>query len=189
MSPAAHFRMGRVALPVWVLICLLATARATTIERLSLDEMIVKSTAIVRGRVISSHAAIHKGLIYTHHSIQVLERWKGPAQSTVDVVVPGGKANGLRQSFSGAPVLTEGAEFLLFLWTGKSGLTHVIGLSQGALNLTHDAKGEVVVARSAAAAVMLDSKTGKQVTDTGFVMRLKEISDRISSTLAREASE
>jgi hypothetical protein len=187
MFDAVHSGMARVALSLCVLACLLAPVRATTIEQLSLDEMILKSTAIVRGRVLGSQAALHNGLIYTHHSVQVLERWKGPTQATVDVVVPGGRAKGLRQSFSGIPELTEGAEYLLFLWTGKSGLTHVIGLSQGALGLARNSNGEVVVGRSASNSVMLDARTGKQVADAAFLMRLREISDRITRTLARGA--
>ncbi len=103
------------------------------------------------------------------------------------MVVPGGKANGLRQSFAGAPELTEGAEYLLFLWTGKSGLTHVIGLSQGALSLSRDSKGDIVVARSASNAAMLDTRTGKQVADTAILMSLGEMKDRIARTLARGA--
>jgi len=42
-------------------------------------------------------------VIYTRFQIQVTERFKGPAQSSVEVVVPGGVANNLRQTFSGTP--------------------------------------------------------------------------------------
>jgi len=179
--------MARVALGVWLMACLLAPARATTLERLSLDEMIVKSTAIIRGRVLSSQAISHNNLVYTHFKVQVLERWKGPNEAVADVAVPGGKAGKLRQSYAGAPELTEGGEYLLFLWTGRSGLTQVIGFSQGAMTLAKDGKGDLVVTRAASRELMLDPRTGQPVADAAVLMRLREMSDRIARTLARGA--
>jgi len=149
--------------------------------------MILKSTAIVRGRVVSSQAAFHNSLIYTHFKIQVLERWKGPNETVLDVAIPGGWTRNLRQSFAGAPQLSPGVEYLFFLWTGKSGITHVIGLSQGVLDLVKDAGGNIMVARDATGELMLDPKTGRAVTDTAMRMRLREMSDRIQRTLARGA--
>jgi hypothetical protein len=178
--------MSRVALCV----CLLAYALplpASTLEKLSLDDMILKSTAIVRGRVVGSQAAFHNSLIYTHFKIQVAKRWKGPDGAVLDVAVPGGSARNLRQSFAGAPQLSPGAEYLFFLWTGSSGITHLIGLSQGVLDLAKDADGNIIVAREAIGEPMLDPKTGRAVTDTAVHMRLREMSDRIERTLARGA--
>ncbi len=177
--------MVRVALAVWMLVWLLAPVRATTLERLSLDDMILKSTAIVRGRIVSSQASFHKTLIYTHYKIQVLERWKGSGDSVEEVVVPGGTAQGLRQSYAGTPRMTEGGEYLFFLWKGTSGLTHVIGLSQGAMRLSKDSKGNVVVGRAAISETMLDPKTGTPVGDSPVSLSLKEMSDRIRRTLAQ----
>ncbi len=59
----------------------LATAQAATLERLSLDEMIVKSTTIVRGTVTSTWTAYTGSVIYTHYKIQVSESFKGNARS------------------------------------------------------------------------------------------------------------
>ena len=94
--------------------------QCATLERLSFDDMVVKSTAIVRGKVANSYAAFSGRVIYTHYSVQVIETLKGAASASVDVAVPGGVANNLRQTFSGAPELRPGAEFVFFLWTGRS---------------------------------------------------------------------
>ncbi len=187
MSGAGSDRMARVAWFVWLLACLSAPVRATTLERLSLDDMILKSTAIIRGRVLSSQATVHKTLIYTHFQVQIVESWKGPAKGTVDVAVPGGSAGGVRQSFAGSPDLISGQEYLLFLWTGKTGLTHVIGLSQGAMTLGKDSEGNLVVTRGASAVTMLDRSTGQAVSDSNIFMRLRDMSERISATLAQGA--
>ncbi len=82
--------------------------QCATLERLSLDDMIARSTAIVRGKVTSSYAAFSGPVIYTHYTIQVSEQYKGAGQASVEVVIPGGTAGNLRQSFAGAPTLTPG---------------------------------------------------------------------------------
>ena len=155
-----------------------------TLERLSLSEMIEQSTSVIRGRVAGSFAAFHGPVIYTHFKVQVLERWKGEASGEVEVAIPGGLALGLRQSFAGAPGLAEGAEYVLFLWTGKGGITQVIGLSQGVFDVRRDAAGEPVVTRNASTETMLDS-AGRVVEDAPLQLRLPDLGARISRTLAR----
>ena len=115
--------------------------QCATLERLSLDDMIAKSTAIIRGKAVSSHAAFSGRIIYTHYSIQVSESYKGGA-GTLDVAVPGGVADGLRQAISGAPELQLGREYVLFLWTGPSGITQIIGLTQGLFSVTPGTESE-----------------------------------------------
>lgn len=105
--------------------------RCATLEQLSLDDMIARSTVIVRGKVASSYAAFSGRMIYTHYTVQVSERFKGVGQGSIDVAVPGGTANRVRQTFEGAPVFQAGEEYVFFLWTGKSGPTQVVGLTQG----------------------------------------------------------
>ncbi len=152
---------------------------AATLEKLTLDEMIQKSTAIVRGQVLSSYAAAQGSFIYTHYRIHVTDRWKGGDQAELDVVVPGGTAGGLRQTFSGAPTLKPGSEYLLFLWTGRSGLTHVMGLTQGLFDLHRAGDGDLMAFRPATTELMLDSE-GKLVKDAPLSLRLKDLRGRVA---------
>lgn len=159
---------------------------AATLQRLELEEMIEKSTAIVRGQVAGSYARVHGPVIYTHYRIRVVERWKGADAAEVDVVVPGGVADGLRQRFPGAPKLAEGSEYILFLWTGSSGLTNIMGLSQGVLNLKRDQAAGLVASRAATTETMLDS-AGRLVRDEPLRMRFEELRGRVSAAMARGA--
>jgi len=97
--------------------------QCATLERLSLDDMTSKSTIIVRGKITGSYSAfsISAPVIYTHYSIQVSEWLKGLGSNSIDVMVPGGVVNQVRQSFSGAPTLSTGDEYVFFLWTSHSG--------------------------------------------------------------------
>ncbi len=155
---------------------------AATLEQLSLDDLIRKSTAVVRGRVLSSYTSSRGALLYTHSRIQVLESWKGASGAEVNVAIPGGAMNGFRQAFSGAPKLTEGSEYVLFLWAGKSGMIQVIGFSQGVFGVTRDGQGESVN-RAAATETMLNS-SGRPVEDADVRMSLAELRDLVRRTLA-----
>jgi hypothetical protein len=168
-----------------VLTSCIVPLQCATLERLSLDDMIVKSTAVVRGTVTSSYAAFAGSapIIYTHYSIQVSERLKGAAGNSIDVVVPGGVANNVRQSFAGAPTLSTGDEYVFFLWTSKAGLTQVIGLTQGLFSVAQDGSKDPMASRSASHELMLDRGTGQPVKDQPLLMHLSELRSRISSKL------
>ena len=147
---------------------------AATLEKLSLDEMALKSTEIVLGRVVSKGYQQRGSVIYTVARIQVSERWKGNAKDIVDVSVAGGVFNGVRQVFPGSPFFRDGHEYLFFLWTGRSGNTQVIGLSQGLFDVKSSAKGETQVYRGASAETMLD-KSGRRIGDESSQMSLDEM--------------
>lgn len=159
---------------------------AATLEHLSLDDMTAKSTAIVRGRVQSCAGEFRGSVIYTHCKVAVSEQWKGASLPVVDVAVPGGLARGMVQSFAGTPNLGIGLEYVLFLWTGKSGMTQVIGLSQGVFDLKPGAKGQSVAQRGATSERMLDS-TGKEIQDSTVQMGVQELKQRVAKALASAA--
>ncbi|HSW49055.1 MAG TPA: hypothetical protein VLH09_02720, partial [Bryobacteraceae bacterium] len=129
--------VGRVAIAL-MLVGLIA-APCATMEYLSPDAMIDQSTAIVRAVVLDAGARQHGPMVYTHYKLKILEQLKGAGP--LDIVVPGGAVGSLRQTFAGAPALAKGTEYLLFLWTGSSGLTHVLGFSQGVYRVSVDAGG------------------------------------------------
>jgi hypothetical protein len=168
-----------------ILGCLLAAAglQAATLEKLSFEDLVGKSTAIVRARVTSTYAAARGSLIYTHYRVQVLDRWKGAASSEVDLALPGGTAGGMRQHFAGVPALTVGTEYVLFLWTGpRSGVTQIMGLTQGLFNVKTDANGNILAYRPASADLMLDQATGQPVKDEAMELSLTELGRRITET-------
>ena len=125
----------------------IASANATTVIKASLDDLIDKSTSIVRAKITGSYTSASGPAINTYYKIQVEEVMKGSAAAQVDVRVPGGSFHGVQQNFAGAPQLATGAEYVLFLWKGPSGTTHLLGLSQGVLDVTKDTTGNLMVVR------------------------------------------
>jgi hypothetical protein len=168
--------LGALALP--------GTLAATTLEKLTLDEMVAKSTEIVRGKVVGISAASRGAILYTQARVQVVERLKGAPAPTVDVAVPGGTLNGFRQSFSGAPQLAVGAEHVFFLWRGPSGVAQIIGLSQGLMDVKIDATGKSVVSRGAAQATVVDPATRQPVVDTSLEMSMDQLRDFVRRRVA-----
>ncbi len=164
----------------------LVSLQAATLEYLSLDDMAKKSTAIVRGRIQSCAGEFRGSVIFTHCKVGVTEQWKGDSQPVVDVATPGGTAKGMAQNFPGAPKLAQGEEYVLFLWTGKSGMTQLIGLSQGVFDLKPDAKGQTVAQRAATTERMLDA-AGNVISDSPLEMRVRELKARVVQALASAA--
>lgn len=162
---------------------MLPVVEGTTLQQLSMDDMIRKSTVIVRGAVQHTSASARGGIIYTHFNVVVAEQWKGPKAAQLDFAVPGGTANGTHQSFAGAPNLTDGKQYVLFLWTSRSGLTQVIGLSQGLFVVVPDGSADPMVSRPAILDHMLDAN-GRDANDAGVQMRLSEMRNRVQSVLA-----
>ena len=157
---------------------------AATLEKLSFEDMAAKSTSIVRAKIGPGVGRQHGALVYTHHTISVLESWKGPSAISIDVVVPGGKVGRLQQTVAGAPALASGSELVLFLWTSKRGLTHVIGLSQGVFQLERDAAGTLLLSRGPLSSSMVYA-TGRPVNDDGLRMPMAEFNARLSTALGR----
>jgi len=163
-----------------------ATLVAATLEQLSLDDLALKSTAIVRAKVLGSYAEFRGAEIFTHWKLEVEEQWKGG--TAAEVLVPGGSVRGYRQSVPGAPQLTVGKEYVLFLWTSKSGATYLTGWGQGVFELSRDESGKLVATRAPASETMVEHGTWRPVRDHGLQIAFSELAARISATLGKGGS-
>jgi hypothetical protein len=157
---------------------------ATTLLQLGLGEMAQKSTAIARVRVVRANGVLRGSDVYTVYQLETLESLKAPASGSIqEVAVPGGVAGGVRQVVAGAPSLRVGDEYVLYLWTGRSGLTQVIGLSQGVFSVDRrTVVGDPIVTRAAAGERMLD-QAGQPVRDEALVMKWSELKAQVQGAL------
>lgn len=123
----------------------LAALNAATLERLTIEQMAQQASAVVRGRVGEARTARFGALVYTLHRFEAAEKWKGAPIAGLEVAVLGGTYEGVTYRFAGAPELKAGDEYVLFLWTGPSGRTQIVGLSQGVFRVVQRADAAVVV--------------------------------------------
>lgn len=170
-----------------VALCLafwLAPVWGATLELLSLNGLVSQSTTIVQGQATSASASYTGTVIYTHYKVSVLARWKGATQSIIDVLVPGGTANGIRQTYPGAPQLTIGQPYVLFLWTSSKGTTYTMGFTQGVFNLATDASGNVTAAQMPTTETILAPGTGQVVTSQPISMPLTQLISAITAGIS-----
>jgi hypothetical protein len=167
-----------------LLFALAAPLPAATLEQMSLDDLVQKSTSIVQGRAGSSRSVQDGALIYTLHKFEVLNRWKGEAAANVEVALPGGSVGGLQQDFGGVPHLESGREYVVFLWKGPSGRTQITGFSQGLFDVVRSSAGNVIVRRKPNADLTLSPGTGKAVENAAIEMPLADLVARIRQSLA-----
>ena len=172
----------------WMLGLLIgAAAYGATLEKLTVEQMAQKSTSIVRGRVTGCAGEARGSVIYTRCGVAVSETWKGTAASKVEFLVPGGVARGLMQNFSGAPKFQPDEQYVLFLWTGRSGIPQIIGLSQGVFGVGAATDGTAVVRRQASSEPMV-SASGLPLKDTAVEMPVDALRSRVRAALAGAAN-
>jgi hypothetical protein len=174
--------MFRASAIIFVVLALFVSAApAVTLQQLSVDQMSQAATAIVRARVTGSSANFIGSTIYTHYQLQVSETWKG--FTPAEVAVQGGVAGGYRQSFPGVPQLSVGTEYVLFLWTSSAtGITHLVGLSQGLFSLAGQSDGSTLAVRPLIGELMLDA-SGHRVTDHAIQLNVAVLKTEVSHAL------
>ena len=126
-------RMKQISgLLVVLLLITSASLQATTVRRLTLDDLVAKASSIIEGRVLDSHTfwTENRKLILTSYTIEVRENLKGPAAQSVVVTMVGGRIGSTALRVSGMPTLEVGESAIFFLEQSSS-YTTVVGLKQG----------------------------------------------------------
>lgn len=137
-----------------------------------------KSTAIARVKVTGSSEVLRGADVFTVYRLETLESLKAPASGDLkSVAVPGGAAGGIRQVVAGAPRLRVGGEYVVFLWTSRSGLTQIIGLSQGLFSMS----GATAI-RAAADEQMLDA-AGRPVRPETLALPWADLKARVAQAM------
>jgi hypothetical protein len=170
------------AVLLYMALCL-SPLSAATLQQLSFDDLAQKSTAIVRAKVTSSYADFRGKEIFTHWKLQIVEQLKGGG--TVEVMSPGGNARGYHESVPGAPQLVVGKEYLLFLWTSKSGATYFTGWGQGVFELSRNNAGNVIATRAVLGENIVEAGTWRTLKDEGLQKPYAELAARIAGGARR----
>jgi len=98
-----------------LLTLLSSSAIATTLLKLSMNDLVDKSEAIVHGEVIELTPIKENGRIYTYIALDVKEQLKGASTERVEFRVLGGRIDDLVTIVHGSPNFALGEEVLVFL--------------------------------------------------------------------------
>lgn len=132
---------------------------ATTMVKLSLNELADASVVVARVKVENLKVIEGEGVLSTVGECRVLESFKGSREGAVlKVLIPGGIKGDLLQKVPGAPKLQEGDEAMVFLELRGGGMFRFVGLEQGYLRIVEGSSGPAIESSPQARYVVRDSR-------------------------------
>jgi hypothetical protein len=113
---------------------------ASSLPRLTVEELVSQSDTIVAGHVVRSWTAMdpENRFIWTHYEIRVGATLKGQPQPTVVIGEPGGTLNRVTLLVPGAARYTPGEEVGVFLYRTPIGYLRTTNYGQGKFAISAD---------------------------------------------------
>ena len=105
-----------------VLLCAATSIHATTLARLSLDQLAAAADAVARVRCTNVQSRWENSEIWTITSFDVVDTMKGPLPARIVVRLPGGRVGHLTAAVDGTPKFNAGDEAVVFLERYSGGL-------------------------------------------------------------------
>lgn len=179
-------RMLTTILPLLSALLLLPPLQATTLARLSLDELAAASDAVARVRCAGTESRWERGSIWTVTTFDVMETLKGNLPAKIEVRLPGGRVGHLTATVDGTPRFVPGVEVILFLEKSRAGGFTVAGWVQGTFRISRDPRthAEIVTQDSSAFAVF-DTATGAFRAEGIRRMPVEEFRLRVIAAIVR----
>jgi hypothetical protein len=103
-------------------LCAATSIQATTLARLSLDQLAATADAVARVRCTSVESRWENGEIWTVTSFDVVETMKGALPPRITVRLPGGRVGHLTAAVDGTPKFKVRDEAVVFLEQYSGGL-------------------------------------------------------------------
>jgi len=169
-----------------VLLLLHPKLPATTLARLSLDELAAASDAVARVRCAAADSRWESGSIWTVTTFDVVETLKGNLPAKIEVRLPGGRVGHLTAAVDGTPKFAPEAEAIVFLEKSSAGEFTVAGWVEGTFRISRDprTRAEVVTQDSSAFAVF-DATTRTFRAEGIRRMPIEEFHARVIAAIAR----
>ena len=173
-------------LRVAVLLCAAASMHATTLARLSLDEMAAAADAAARLRCASAQSRWENGQIWTVTSLEVLETMKGTLPARITVRLPGGRVGHLTAIVDGTPKFSPGDEVVAFLEKSGAGGFSVTAWVEGTFRIGRDPRtGIETVTQDSSTFAVFDAATRTFRTEGIRRMPMEQFRERMATALTR----
>jgi len=181
-------------------VCLIAfgPAEATTVERLSFDDLVRKAERIFVGRVDSvrcrAETAPEKPPIWTDVKFRDVTKVKGDVAASVTISLAGGRYGKRALRFAGMPRFEEGMRYAVFLHGEEGKVCPVLGWGQGQFRVVRTEAGDVV--RTADGTPIREIRGGAVLTvppdaekDDGVRLTADELLKSVEVRMRRHAAE
>jgi hypothetical protein len=183
-----------------------AAIHATTLARLSLDQLTAAADAVARVRCAVTESRWENGAIWTVTTFNVIETMKGSLPTQVTVRLPGGRVGHLIAAVDGTPKFNTGDEAVVFLERNTAGLPFetqgkqvepgpgpapaggfsVAGWVQGTFRIAHDPRtGHETVTQDSSNFAVFDTATRAFRTEGVRQMPIEQFRERIAAALTR----
>jgi len=157
---------------------------ATTLARLSLNQMAARSDAVARVRCVGSEGRWENGSIWTVTTFEVVETMKGNLPGEIAVRLPGGRIGHMTATVDGTPKFKPGEEAVVFLERSPGGRFTVSGWVEGTFRISRDPRtGDEVVTQDSSAFAVFDTATRTFRTDGIRRMPVGEFRGRIAAAV------
>jgi hypothetical protein len=176
---------SRIIVSLLLAMLFLPADRATTLARLSLDQLAAGSDAVARVRWAGAQSHWENGSIWTATTVKVMETMKGTLPGEIVVRLPGGRVGHLTATVDGTPKFNPGDEAIVFLARLPAGGFTVAGWVEGTFRISHDPRtgGQTVTQESSAFAVF-DAATRTFRTEGVRRMPIDEFCARVATAIA-----
>jgi hypothetical protein len=164
----------------------LPNTRATTLARLSLDQLAAGSDAVARVRCTGAQSRWENGSIWTVATVEVVDTMKGKLPSEITIRFPGGRVGHLTATVNGTPKFSPGDDAVVFLERSRAGGFTVAGWVEGTFRISRDSRtGRETVTQDSSAFAVFDMATRTFRTEGIRGMPIEKFRARISAAVAR----
>ncbi len=165
---------------------LVPAARATTLARLSLEQLAAGSDAVARVRCARGESRWENGSIWTLATVGVTETLKGNLPAEITMRLPGGRVGHLTATVDGTPKFKPGDDAIVFLQRSSAGGFTVAGWVEGTFRISRDPRtGNETVTQDSSAFAVFDASTRAFRVEGIRRMPLAEFHARIAAAIAR----
>jgi hypothetical protein len=174
-----------------------AAIRATTLARMTLDQLTAAADAVARVHCAGIESRWENGAIWTATTFDVIETMKGALPTQITVRLPGGRVGHLTAAVDGTPRFNAGDEAVVFLEQYSAGLQaepgparaggfSVAGWVQGTFRIGRDPRtGHETVTQDSSAFAVFDTATRAFRTEGVRRMLIEQFRERVAAALTR----
>jgi hypothetical protein len=179
-----NMRIKMQVLLIVVALAVTATVRATTLARLSIEQMAVAADHVARVRCAASESRWENGAIWTVTTFAVVESMKGNLPPQVQVRLPGGRVGHLTASVDGTPKFSPGDDAIVFLERTPAGEYSVTAWVEGTFRISRELRtGRETVTQDSSVFAVFDPATRAFRTEGVRQMPVEQFRARVASAI------
>src|SRR3984893_11990491 len=176
----------RTILKLAILLSGATSIHATTLARLSIDQLAAAADATARLRCTSVESRWENGQIWTVTSFDVVETMKGTLPAQITVRLPGGRVGHLTAIVDGTPKFNAGDEAVGFLEGSRAGEFSVAAWVEGTFRIGRDPRsGLETVTQDSSNFAVFDVATRTFRTEGIRRMPIELFHERVAAAVTR----